>query len=273
MWAVSNYIQTAVMAESNEGGGSGGDLERRQSEKVNSADSFLLNGAVDVYYRWDVCLANLTLDRLMVGRKRSNEETAAEGKPRASQGSTESAPSVADDVVIAGYGSHPASWAQWTFETFYNESTRIATALCTAAAVEMDARNRSSDRSRRRRRREFIWYGAPAWPKPKLVDNFRATNLRLGLFNSIAVAALQRECTVRRGVPLHYLGPSSSPPPHDASSIATTGTRTRPFAVHVLDLYALATPVLKHSKDGSHFDGTNVVATLADWIFRGALCR
>ena len=84
------------------------------------------------------------------------------------------------------------------------------------------------DRLRRNASKRIVWYGAPAWPKMKPDDNFRVTNLRLHLFNAMADDAMKTSC----GVP-------------------------------VLNFFGISWPQLKLSRDGAHYDGTVVMATLA----------
>lgn len=142
------------------------------------------------------------------------------------------------DVVIAGFGSHPASWGQWSFAKFATRSAEIAKVLCTEGHVK---------------RKPVLFYGCPAWPKMKLVDNFRATNQRLAAFNGMAVAAIERECNNVM-----------------AAATAAKGGVHRPvavgdpaFPVRIIDFFEQSTGLMKQSKDGSHYDGTIVVATLA----------
>eukprot|EP01065_Artemidia_motanka_P017037 TRINITY_DN20606_c0_g1_i1.p1 TRINITY_DN20606_c0_g1~~TRINITY_DN20606_c0_g1_i1.p1 ORF type:complete len:539 (+),score=126.93 TRINITY_DN20606_c0_g1_i1:42-1619(+) len=90
-------------------------------------------------------------------------------------------PRLADpDVLILGYGAHPASWGQWSYADFGKRVDRVADALC-------------------RRRGRTVWFGAPAWPKgkPSHVRNFRVTNPRLGIFNALSRRALRRCESVR----------------------------------------------------------------------------
>jgi hypothetical protein len=151
---------------------------------------------VDVYYRWDSYLDDLAAN-------------AAKA-----------------DIVVAGFGSHPASWGQWTFQMFLDRAERIAAVLCRHATAL---------------RKPVVYYGCPAWPKAKLVDNFRATNQRLGVFNGLASHAIARRCPVRRG---------------NATAPTAGG------AVALADFYGISTGMLRRSKDGAHFDGTVVMPTL-----------
>jgi hypothetical protein len=147
------------------------------------------------------------------------------------------------DIVIAGFGSHPASWGQWTFAQFEQRVGKIARVLCEEAVVK---------------RKPVLYYGCPAWPKMKLVDNFRATNQRLAAMNGIAAVAIERECRAslqRQGRPSNVdLGQPN-------------------FPVRFVDFFEMSTAMLKHSKDGSHYDGSVVVSTLAHEMLAAVLER
>ena len=86
---------------------------------------------------------------------------------------------VLDDVLFIGFGAHPASWGQWTFQKMKDHMAKVADALC-------------------ERRGPTVWFGAPAWPKAKSasVANWRVTNPRLGIFNRLAETAIRsRNCS------------------------------------------------------------------------------
>eukprot|EP00754_Rhynchopus_humris_P007046 Rhum_TRINITY_DN13311_c0_g1::Rhum_TRINITY_DN13311_c0_g1_i3::g.58965::m.58965 len=86
---------------------------------------------------------------------------------------------VLDHVLFIGFGAHPASWGQWTFQKMKDHMSKVADALC-------------------ERKGPTVWFGAPAWPKAKSasVANWRVTNPRLGIFNRLAEAAIRhRNCS------------------------------------------------------------------------------
>ena len=272
------------------------ELRDAKGEKIKEASSSSTEEGFDVklYYKWDSYLDQIA------------------------QNSAEA------DVVIAGYGSHPASWGQWTFERFGKETReRVAPVLCHNSALEGKA---------------VVWYGCPAWPKPKLVENFRATNQRLGLFNGIAARIIHEECvkqgdlrstttTIQKrqniqmkandvaasaGVPrtpgtprrcdINHSSSSSMlldngggaamddtdgaawslPPPalglrmmeggddEDEPSSVPNSSSSSSF-VSFVDFFAMTAPMLKLSKDGSHYDGSIVAPMLAHEILL-AIC-
>jgi hypothetical protein len=242
MWALKNYLQTAEARDDATPAATGATLVTDAADsfaaraadggKIRAADESLLRGEWRVSYRWDSYLDAL--------------QAAGAANASALPDATDA---IAPDVLVAGYGSHPASWGQWSFRTFAARTRRIAAALCAAAA----------------RGTPVVWYGAPAWPKPKLVDNFRATNQRLALFNGIALAALEAECAAARpaAVDVELIRPGGS----DTSAQAGGGRRV----LRVVDFFGMTSSVMKLSKDGSHYDGTVVAPTLAHAIF-SSLC-
>ena len=142
----------------------------------------------------------------------------------------------AADVVVAGFGAHPASWGQWSYGRFHAEARRVADVLC-----------------RRSRAKPVLFYGAPAWPKAKLVENFRATNARLAAFNGLSVAALQAACEAQRAA-------------QRRDAAAAAGERRA--AVPLVNSFGLSSGNLKLSKDDAHYDGSFVVAELAHQVLR-----
>ena len=129
------------------------------------------------------------------------------------------------DVIVLGMGAHAASWGQWTVKRFTSEMNRVAQIVC-------------SDRSLARR---VIWYGAPAWPKHKTAANFRATNLRLGVFNGIGQDVLTRTCTQH--------------------------------TLRLVDFFHQTYSVLHLSKDGAHFDKSVIAPTMAHSIALAACSK
>ena len=172
------------------------ELRGADGQKLKEASANnLLDTNLNLFYKWDSYLEKI--------------EAHTEGA----------------DVVIAGFGSHPASWGQWTFRQYAREIVRIVKHLCLLKSKGVTV----------------VWYGAPAWPKPKTVDNFRATNGRLGLFNAIALSAFQNSCRAEH----------------------------RPDFV---DFFELSHGLLKASKDSAHYDGSVVMPVLAQMILT-KVCR
>lgn len=246
-WAVGNYLATVTEFGDDGAGAFGvvrqdGGVSQRQQEasaayrqqqrggqdegklsfeergadgkKIRFAEStyFVQEGSqaplVHTYYKWDSYLDDLATN------------------------------AAAADVVIAGFGSHPASWGQWSYQKFVERSNAVARTLCREAVTKG---------------KPVIYYGCPSWPKPKLVENFRATNMRLGIFNALAVAAIERECKAQM----------AASPKYSNVDVAALSIADEAFPVQFVDFFELSQGMLKHSKDGSHYDGTIVAATLA----------
>eukprot|EP00760_Papus_ankaliazontas_P005307 PhM_4_TR12499/c0_g2_i1/m.50045 len=84
------------------------------------------------------------------------------------------------DLVIAGFGAHPASWGQWTYEKMSSVVHGLVSKMCRHANEHPT--------------KAIVWYGAPAWPKLKPDDNFRVTNARLTEFNKFAMDEIAMQC-------------------------------------------------------------------------------
>lgn len=142
-------------------------------------------------------------------------------------------------VVVAGMGAHPASWGQHSYTQYSNEMQRVAHVFLRALRAHPRLR--------------IAWYGAPAWPKPKSFDNFRITNIRLGLFNYLALEQLE-------GVVVAALNKENSTHPQQAGVVGFAPRLT------TVDFFGMTLPVLKWSIDGSHFDKSMVMAAMVQDI-------
>ena len=217
-------------------------FENEPTEDGNAGGGTARGPLVFVYYRWDNYLENL--ERFSAGA----------------------------DIVVAGFGAHPASWGQWSYAKFATESERVAKILC-----------------RRSAKKPVLFYGSPAWPKAKLVENFRATNARLAAFNGLAIKAIQDECEAARAVQQEQ---EKGAAPHananagaggDGSTAAAAESadggggagaaaplHDRTIGVPLVNFFELSSAQLKLSKDGAHYDGSVVVAQLAHEVLERA---
>jgi hypothetical protein len=208
--------------------------------KILAADKSFT--ASSVSYRWDNYLENVTATLAEASHWPPADASTARGNNKKRR-KTNTAPRGPELVVAAvGMGSHPASWGQYTLLQYQQASQRVSDELIRFACA-------SSSTSQQR---NIVWYGAPAWPKPKPVDKFRITNSRLGLFNYAALSALDNAMSIlARG----------------ASSSSST------CVIRHLDFFAMTLPVLKWSKDGSHFDKTMVMEMVVRELRRAAQRR
>ncbi|CUG88918.1 membrane-associated protein, putative [Bodo saltans] len=210
--------------------------------KLRVADSTFSTASVS--YRWDNYLDNLTTTLSEAVRWPDDTTTTTTKKD------LKPAPQLV--VAAVGMGSHPASWGQYTFLQYQQAAQRVALELFTFACSP-----RRSDRRQRQQKRIVVWYGAPAWPKPKSVDKFRITNSRLGLFNYAALSAL------------HALKIDKKE--NISAAQKTRGDDDRLCSSwHHLDFYAMTLPVLKWSKDGAHFDKSMVLEMVTRELLRAA---
>jgi hypothetical protein len=195
--------------------------------KILAADkTFAASSSVS--YRWDNYLENVTATLAYASRFwPPSEESGDNNKKRRKRNTVARGPELV--VAAVGMGSHPASWGQYTLLQYQQASQRVSDELIRFACAS----------SSTAQRRTIVWYGAPAWPKPKPVDKFRITNSRLGLFNYAALSALDNAMSIMaRGA---------------SSSSSST------CVIRHLDFFAMTLPVLKWSKDGSHFDKSMVM--------------
>lgn len=125
------------------------------------------------------------------------------------------------DALVVGFGSWPASFGQWSFETMELQLRRLT--KCFELLLDAGV--------------TIVWAGSPAWPKHrKDTPNFRITNSRLFLFNSIAKKEL---------VPLQQTSHRSS--------------------LKFLPFYDLSISMSRlRSKDGMHYDGSVVLYSCVD---------
>jgi hypothetical protein len=266
-WSLKNYLQTAEINKNSSEKIVGAEdesyqLRDKEGKKISRSSDFFLNGRWKISYMWDSYLDLLSemtenddeeeqkpfSKTRKVNRPLRHLNASEQEREDTKNDSLENA-----DIFVAGLGHHPASWGQWTFQEYFEKSKKIASRLCWFV---------------KNKRKKVFWYGAPAWPKAKLVNNFRGTNQRLALFNGLMLNHLKTECEEKRNVNL-VLTSSGSGKSQKEEKIQQK--RSENDVLYLVDFFGITSPVMKHSKDGSHFDGTVVSSTCAHQVFRNLL--
>jgi hypothetical protein len=212
--------------------------EKRQLIKHDSLETVkITHGIIDarriqVRFEWDSYLENISRSVIFPARDSSDGIREATKSDHMNSGEGFA------DVVIAGMGAHAASWGQYSLAKYRREMVRIGEMVCkgpfATSLVPSDVG--------RLKKRAVVWYGSPAWPRhKKAVENFRATNLRLSAFNSIAQRTLIEQC--------------------EHSHVQ----------LRLVDFFHMTYGVPHLSKDGAHYDKSIVAPTIAASL-AAALC-
>ncbi len=206
-WAIRESLQKGFTQSAAPLNKPGSEPQHRDAASVGKiTHAYFELRSVRLRYVWDSYLANIS--RSMIFEESTMAET---------------------DVIVVGMGAHAASWGQWTLRKYHSEMVRIARTLC----GRLPGPSSSGSPGSNSHGRVVVWYGAPAWPKHKSVENFRATNLRLGAFNAIAEQVLRSVCSL--------------------SSVK----------LRFVDFFHMTYSVPQLSKDGAHYDKSIVAPTVA----------